>query len=60
MQSTVVYIRNTGVRVISTGLDIETPGAQDTSHEEKDNKYKDGDIIKIVDKDILEDNVHHP
>ena len=39
---------------------INTTLAQDTSHEDKNNEYEDDDIIKIADKNIPEEDVHHP
>ena len=38
IQCTLVDISNTGVRVEITGSGIDTPGGQDTSHEDKINE----------------------
>ena len=46
--------------VESTGVGIDTPGVQDTSHEDKNNECEDDAKSEILDKDIPEDDVHHP
>ena len=47
------------MRVKSTGGGIDTPRVQCTSHKYKNKKYEDDDTSKIVDKDILEEDVYH-
>ena len=49
-----------GILVEVTRVVINTTVAQDTSHEDKNNEYEDDDIIKIADKNIPEEDVHHP
>ena len=60
MEITVQVVENTGVPVGSTGVDIDTPGVQDTSHEDNNNEDEDDDMIIVSDKYIPEQDVCHP
>ena len=52
-------VDNKVVHVGSIGVVIETPGVQDTSHENKNNEYEDCYMRKIADEYIPEEYVHH-
>ena len=46
--------------VESTGVGIDTPGVQDTSHEDKNNECEDDYTREISYKGILAEDIHHP
>ena len=52
-------VKKTGVRVESTQLGIYTPGVKETSHKDNNNEYEYDDKIKVLEKDIPEEDVHH-